>query len=396
MNLVVGIAIHRDINLEQMKTNYPLRVDSCGESLPGPMKQSLRWAMLCGLLLAELCNADPLDTWISRNSGTNQTFSRIVCGNGRFVAIEGTMFVGFSTLTSQNGTNWIQGQQIPLPLVDDVAFGNNLFVAVGMSRTSSSGVAISPDGANWSIPPSVPGSTSGAFLEGVSYANGIFLAVGLKGTILTSLDGTNWVQRTSGSTDTLQKVAYGKGTYVAVGWLNGSVLTSTDGITWVSQLNIAEGLNDLTFDSGHFLAVGDFGLSYTSSDGTNWTGTYVSLGNLTSVSYGGGVFVAVADNGSIVSSLDGSNWTERSSGRSSPLRGVCFGHNSFVATGSNGSLLESQPLGFGAPKCGVGARLAFVCRSIANRGDRFGRADISHSSFNRFTELGVPDKCHAY
>jgi hypothetical protein len=58
----------------------------------------------------------------------------------------------------------------------------------------------------------------------VTYGNGTFVAVGRNGTILTSRDGVNWTQRTSGGNQ-LKGVAYGNNTFVAVGEY-GTILTS--------------------------------------------------------------------------------------------------------------------------------------------------------------------------
>ena len=49
--------------------------------------------------------------------------------------------------------------------------------------------------------PRTSGTSSG--LWGVAYANGLWVAVGSSGTILTSLDGTTWIPRTSGTSSTL-------------------------------------------------------------------------------------------------------------------------------------------------------------------------------------------------
>jgi len=49
--------------------------------------------------------------------------------------------------------------------------------------------------------------------------------VGDAGTLLTSRDGTTWTRRTSGTDNGLFGVAYGNGTFVAVGWY-GTLLTS--------------------------------------------------------------------------------------------------------------------------------------------------------------------------
>jgi hypothetical protein len=62
-------------------------------------------------------------------------------------------------------------------------------------------------------------------LRGITYGNGLFVAVGSDGTILTSPDGINWMARTSGTSNGLIGVAYGNGLFVAVGE-DGAILTS--------------------------------------------------------------------------------------------------------------------------------------------------------------------------
>src|ERR1051325_4207560 len=68
-------------------------------------------------------------------------------------------------------------------------------------------------------------------LNNVVFVNGNYISIGELGTILTSTDGTNWVRRESGTTDTLRDCAYGAGRYVVVGDF-GTVLSSTDLVTW--------------------------------------------------------------------------------------------------------------------------------------------------------------------
>ncbi len=58
----------------------------------------------------------------------------------------------------------------------------------------------------------------GNILNGITYGNGTFVAIGQFGTILTSSDGASWTQRSSGTTEWLNGVTYGNGTFVAVGW----------------------------------------------------------------------------------------------------------------------------------------------------------------------------------
>ena len=59
-----------------------------------------------------------------------------------------------------------------------------------------------------------------------------FVAVGERGTILTSSDGTSWTSRTSGIVSiSIRGVSFGNSKFVVVGG-GGTISTSTDGITW--------------------------------------------------------------------------------------------------------------------------------------------------------------------
>jgi len=62
-------------------------------------------------------------------------------------------------------------------------------------------------------------------LHGVAHGNGLFVAVGYRGAILTSPDGVSWTAQTSGTGNWLEGVAYGNGRFVAVGD-RGAILTS--------------------------------------------------------------------------------------------------------------------------------------------------------------------------
>jgi hypothetical protein len=62
-------------------------------------------------------------------------------------------------------------------------------------------------------------------LNGVTYGNGLFVAVGRNGIILTSPDGVSWTRQTPPTSNWLYGVTYGNGTFVAVGQ-SGAILTS--------------------------------------------------------------------------------------------------------------------------------------------------------------------------
>jgi len=90
-----------------------------------------------------------------------------------------------------------------------ITYGNGLFVAVGYAGT----ILASADGVAWTN--EISGFSGD--LHGVGYGNGTFVAVGRSGTILTSLDGAHWTNRASGTFEYLAGVSYGNGIYVTVG-----------------------------------------------------------------------------------------------------------------------------------------------------------------------------------
>jgi hypothetical protein len=229
------------------------------------------------------------------------------------------------------GTTWtIRNLSHPLR---GVTYGDGLFVAVG----SGDAILTSPDGVNWTTQT----LGTGYGLNGVTYGNGNFLAVGDYGIILTSPDGVNWTRQTSGTSNHLHGVAYGNGLFVAVGgW--GTILTSTDGVNWTPQTSgTGNWLYGVTYGDGLFVAVGIDGTILTSPDGVNWTRQTSGTGNwLRGVTYGDGLFVAVGDGGAILTSPDGVNWTRQTSGTTSRLSSVAYGNGLFVAVGS-GPILTS-------------------------------------------------------
>jgi hypothetical protein len=100
-------------------------------------------------------------------------------------------------------------------------------------------------------------------LYGVTYGNGLFVAVGESGTILTSPDGITWTDRSSGVTVYLNGVTYGNGLFVAVGQ-SGAILTSPNGITWTNRSSgVTNNLYGVTYGSGLFLAAGGSGMIVT-------------------------------------------------------------------------------------------------------------------------------------
>jgi photosystem II stability/assembly factor-like uncharacterized protein len=77
--------------------------------------------------------------WELRKSGE---VSEITYGDYKFVALQGT-----DTLTSSDGITWHSGSKSGTATWYDVAYGNNLYVAVGNNPNPT--IITSPDGHNW-------------------------------------------------------------------------------------------------------------------------------------------------------------------------------------------------------------------------------------------------------
>ena len=138
----------------------------------------------------------------------------------------------------------------------------------------------------------------------VTYGNGMFVAVGNSGRIVTSTDGITWTEQTSPISAMLWLVTYGNGMFVVFSD-SGNIVTSTDGITWTKQTSpVSTRLDSVTYANGMFVAVGNSGSIVTSTDGITWTKQTSPVStDFRSVTYGNGMFVAVGESGNIVNYL---------------------------------------------------------------------------------------------
>lgn len=168
-----------------------------------------------------------------------------------------------------------------------------------------------------------------------------------------------WVDRTAsaGLGGILSGVAYGDGSYVAVG-TNGAAATifrSSDGISWEIPAGAPEAgarFNGLAYASSRFVAVGTTtaaALIASSQDSVNWTLHEPSVpgigGELMDVAFGNDTWVAVGTTGgglaAVATSTDGVNWQARSTvaGISGVLESVIYAGSQFVAVGWNGAFI---------------------------------------------------------
>ena len=340
------------------------------------MSRVSRWIVL--FAVAFRCNADPLDHWAWRAPlPPGDSVAAIASGNGQFVAVGGHGNI----ITSSDGTTWVSRQIGTDINFNSIAYGNGLFVAVGLDVIDSyvhGAIYISTNAVDWTsvIDPQVIW-----WLRGVAYGNGTFVAVGVTGTILTSSDGINWSPSNDSSDccSDLEGVCYGNGQFV-VAQAGGSMLISANGINnWVEYYTgTAYGFWNIVFGDGLYVASGSYGIILTSTngivwsnfgatysfrcigfgngrfvandgevstDGVNWTpGGATVDGLIIGVVWDNNIYVGVgsgATSASVFTSADGSKWDSESSGNISWMSRVTYANTKFVAVGAGGSILTS-------------------------------------------------------
>lgn len=156
--------------------------------------------------------------------------------------------------TSTNGTTWT-GSTVSggVGTLNAGAYGDSHYVGVG-----DNGYLIeSADGVAWASGQVIAIGGVGVNMHGVAWTGSQFVAVGDSAAISTSPDGTTWsALKTSAITGALRSVAVSSsGTIVVVG--DNGIETSTDGSTWVARN--ASGvavLDGVAFGNGSFVAVG--------------------------------------------------------------------------------------------------------------------------------------------
>jgi hypothetical protein len=180
-------------------------------------------------------------------------------------------------------------------------------------------------------------------LSAICYGNGLFVAVGYYGTVLTSIDGQKWLSALSGTTDNLVGITFGNGLFIAVGG-NGTILKSQDGRTWVATILEGRYPRGIAYGNGTFVVCCYDGTILSSPDGERWTEKRLMVSPLRGIAYGNGMFVTVGGGvdyhgGQIIytwgiyfTSTDGVSWTGNQMPGGPPYNGVAFCEGSFVLT----------------------------------------------------------------
>ncbi len=229
-----------------------------------------------------------------------------------------------------------------------------LSAAMGVLMSTCMAMATCPP-STWTVQPQ---AGSGQRLGGVAYGGGTWVAVGASGEVLTSVDGTTWTDLTPSPTSyDFLDVAYdnGPGTFMAVG---------SDGVVFALSgpaggtgflFGTSMVLGGVAYGNGAWVAVGgEFSLATgwdeliirSTNDGASWSEVYRAPASsatsvLTDVAFTNGAFVAVAGDGDVHRSTTGGSWSVVASLGTS-LKCVSAGPSHYFAGGTNGRIYRSS------------------------------------------------------
>jgi hypothetical protein len=304
--------------------------------------------------------------WTRRTSGTQLDLKRVTWMNNQFWAVGDG---GLLLASPVGGVNWS-----PVPsgatntlfdaqdaLEDQVVTGDN---EVRLRRNNSS----------WSDQIALSGSLPAPAWTyyNAQWEGSLFLLSGRSGMLVegfqtNSVGGYLWIDRFRSLRNWLWELRRMPEFYVAVGY-RGTVMTSVNGIDWDLELVPDSVTNTIFFGVGGttnlLIAVGDGGrvilsqntftnFVLTNLDGTMTTNAASTLGifwsaiappttnTLQGVAVLGDQFVLTGDNGTVLTSPDGTNWTRRMTPTTNFLTGVASFPGGLVAVGKGGSLLTS-------------------------------------------------------
>lgn len=140
----------------------------------------------CGYIFVAQTSPDGM-AWTYHEAGYVGPNIEVIYCNDTFVAVGGSMYFSADGMAWEQALPWVAPEISSIGL-GSVAYGNGVFVGLGHgSYDWCPGIYTSPDVELWTQRMQTPHP-----MQGVTYANGIFVAVGDDSAILTSSDGVSW------------------------------------------------------------------------------------------------------------------------------------------------------------------------------------------------------------
>jgi hypothetical protein len=230
--------------------------------------------------------------------------------NAGFLAISSASTANAYNLPTTLGSAWTANSNVlPTSTMTSLAYGNNLFIAVGGSGSAAAASITGAPSTAWTNQSSnIIANTAG--YSAVAYGAGVFVAIGGTVTAWMKSDPTTWSTGGSLPSKTWVSVTYGNGRFVALA-SDGTVCYTTNWQTggWGTSPNVTNN-TWVTIKNNPLNTPGTI---------TTWK----------TIRYGEGLFFAVATSSqTCATSWDGVNWTLYPTGMpsSSNWTGLAFGN----------------------------------------------------------------------
>jgi uncharacterized repeat protein (TIGR02543 family) len=370
------------------------------------MKQAHNFSSFLALFLISLISqiaAAPVEGlyWAGR-SQENLDIGELKYGDGWYVGLGN----GVAHRT-QDGINW--GASVISDGVDFSQLGYADGVWLAIENGSERRVYRSTDGGlTWAIAGKLPINTDNTYynfyarslikaggywlyIESVNKYNGGSSVSGKNKFYRSSDNGINWVEFQTGTQTGLSSMAWGNGMLVAVGE-TGELLTSSDlGMSWTRRVsNTNKDLNEIAYGNGRFVAVGgDYmsmggGVVLTSVDGLTWQNQAPNTTSaINTVLYGNGLFVRSDGK----ASFDGIIWSDPKNGYASVGQGSYGSSGWLVSGGSYQSVLGPVPnANNGSKKGSVGNLFEYQITSYIHQES----TTTSAPSANSYVAINLP------